>query len=408
MSAAARYLRSLLFSTLALLGLVATFNLLVDPYGLFRVVNFDGFNRIKSQAGQRAEMYKRTGAERMRPKTLILGNSRAEIGFDPQGFDWPVSMRPVFNLALPGSGVDSALEEFTHVLEYTTPKVIIVGLDFLDFRVDPGTLDDPLPAPIDRLRWWRERFSALLTINALADSLATLKAQHDPYPTSLSDVGFNPMRDYVGIARKEGYYAMFRQRDQENAKSYARGSKTIYLADGRPASEFRAVEKIIDIASGAGIQIRFLIYPVHAHALVLFHRAGLWPAFEAWKRELVKRVDGARAGANVELWDFSGFSQYAVENIPPPGDTKSEMHWYWEAGHFKNSLGEVMLTNIFKSGASQAEWGRRLTTGNLEDHLQDQRAARDEYERSHSAEVAELADLVGTMSSTSGPSRNRK
>jgi hypothetical protein len=262
------------------------------------------------------------------------------------------------------------------------------------------------PVRHDRLEWLRERIYALFTLKALADSLATLKAQHEPYPTSLRDDGFNPMRDYIGIARKEGYGTMFRQRNQENANAYARGSKTIYLPDGRPASEFHAFEKIIDMARSAGIGVRFVIYPVHAHTLVLFHQSGLWPAFEAWKRELVMRVDGAPSGTNIELWDFSGFSPYADENVPPPGDTKSEMRWYWEAGHFKKSLGDAMLTQIFDLQASQREWGRRLTASNLEEHLRRQREARDEYESVHSREVFELAGLAAAASSTAKTSRD--
>ena len=73
-----------LLSTAAILAVVAMFNLLVDPYGLFPWSGSIGFQcRIKSQAGQRAEMYKRHTVERMRPNALVLGNSRAEIGFDP-------------------------------------------------------------------------------------------------------------------------------------------------------------------------------------------------------------------------------------------------------------------------------------------------------------------------------------
>jgi hypothetical protein len=405
MSAPARYLRFLSLATVALLALVATINLLVDPYGLFRVVRIDGFNAIKSQAGQRAVVFKRQGAERMRPNTLVLGNSRAEIGFDPQSPAWPASMQPVFNLALPGAGVDAALNEFTRVLEYTTPKVAVVGLDFLDFRVDPAAQADSTPPNADPMLWLRERLSALVTVGALADSLATLKAQHDPYATSLTDAGFNPMRDYVAIARREGYYTMFRQRNQENAGSYVRGPRGIYLADGRPAPEFRAVERMIDIAAGSAIQLKFVIYPVHAQTLVLFHQAGLWPAFEAWKRELVKRVAGAPAGASVELWDFSGFAPYADEPVPPPGDTRTEMRWYWEAGHFKKSLGEVMLATMFAAPGNQTRWGHRLTSGDLEDHLQRQRAARESFEASRAAETSELAGIINSATSTAGRRR---
>ena len=353
-------------------------------------------------------MYKRNGAERTRPHALILGNSRAEIGFDPKSPAWPASTRPVFNLALPGGGINAALDELSQVLTYTQPKLIVVGLDFLDFRIDPAAPADSPPADVDRLRSWRERLSALLSIDALADSIATIKAQRDPYPSSLDVDGFNPMRDYVGIARREGYSSMFRQRDHENAKSYVLGPKTIYRADHLPTSEFRAVERMIEIAHGAGAQLRFVLYPVHAHTLVLFRQAGLWPAFEAWKRELALRVDGAPPGTDVELWDFSGFSPFAVEDVPPPGDTKREMRWYWEAGHFKSSLGDVVLASLLGSPAVQPRLGRRLSARDLEEHLQSQRLELAEYERTHAREVADLAALVEAARLTPRLVGNRK
>jgi hypothetical protein len=161
---ATRYLRSLLLATLALLGVAALFNLLVDPYGLFRVISLEGFNRIKSQAGQRAETFKRHGAERMRPNALILGNSRAEVGFDPQSPAWPVAVRPVFNLALPGAGVDSALDDSPMCRE-VRHRSILVGLDFL------------VSAPILQcLMIWRPSDTTVWSGSANASTLFTLKA----------------------------------------------------------------------------------------------------------------------------------------------------------------------------------------------------------------------------------------
>jgi hypothetical protein len=392
-----RYLSAWISATLGLLAAVAAFNLLVDPYDLFRVVDRDGFNRIKSHAGQRAPMFKRKNVERIRPNTLILGNSRAEIGFDPDSPAWPAALRPVFNLALPGTGPQAALDEFRRAQDVGAPRLVLLGLDFLDFRVDPssrlGLAPSPLP-PDDPLQALRDRTSALLTIDALVDSLGTLKAQRDPYPASLTDAGFNPMRDYVGIARREGYHAMFRQRNQENAKSYVRGWKSIYLSDGRLAPAFAAVEQIIAAAGERRTAVRLVIYPYHAQTLVLFHQAGLWPAFEAWKRELVKLVARAPAGSDVELWDFSSFSPYADESVPGAGDTVSELRWYWEAGHFKKSLGDILLARLFDARGTDTRWGRRLTPQDIEEHLGELRLARDDYERAHSAVLAELSALT--------------
>ena len=396
MPVATRYLWVWVGSTLALLGIVVAINLIVDPYGLFRVVDVPGFNRIKSQAGERGKLFKRTGVERMRPAGLVLGNSRAEIGFDPESTAWPESMRPAFNLALPGAGIAAVAGEFAEALRVVSPRLAIVGLDFLDFRVDPASdesFDSPT-ATADPIRDLRDRTAALLTLNALADSLATIKAQREPYATSLTNAGFNPKRDYIGVARREGYFAMFRQRDQENALAYVRGPKGILQAGGRPAPAFEAVDSIIALARARGITLRFVLYPYHAHTLVLFEQTGLWPAYEDWKRELVRRVDAARGTMDIELWDFTGFSPYTVEPVPRSGDTRTELQWYWEAGHFKKSLGDQMLANMFVAPSNNEPWGRRLTARNLDELLREQRAARDDYQRTHGDDVRALTALV--------------
>jgi len=399
MSRPVRYLLAWTAFTVVLIIAVAGFNLVVDPYDIFRVIHRDGFNSVKSQASQRTLVFKRENVGRMHPRALILGNSRAEVGFDPASPAWPADVRPVFNLAIPGTGPVAALTEFKRVQRVEALRLVVVGLDFVDFRVDapPRTGIAALPPPTnDALQRWKDKFSALLTVAALADSVATLKAQRDPFASSLTESGFNPMRSYVRIARDEGYYALFRQRNQENARNYSRGSKTVFEQSGRPAAEFDAVRQMIALAADRRTAVRFVIYPYHADTLVLFHYAGLWPAFEAWKRELVQIVDGAATGMDIELWDFSGFVEYADEKTPAPGDKASEMRWYWEAGHFKKELGDLMVARIFESSDAPAKWGTRLTSQALDAHLRKQRMERDEYERTHAAAVSELAALLGS------------
>jgi len=393
---AREYLWAWFWWTVLLLGSVVAVNIVVDPYGLFRVVDVPGVNRVKSQASERGSLFKHVSLERMHPSGLILGNSRAEIGFDPESPAWPPRARPVFNLALPGAGISAVAGDFAKALRGSTPKLVVVGLDFLDFRVDPSSSDTfQIPAPgADPPVELREHVSALLSIGALADSLATVKAQHELYPTSLTDAGFNPKQDYVGIARREGYYALFRQRDQENALAYLRGPKSIFQAARRPGAGFDAVEGIVALAAARGIKLRFVVYPYHAHTLMLFQLTGLWPAYEDWKRELARRIDAAPGAIDVQLWDFTGFSPYSDERVPIPGDTRTELQWYWEAGHFKKALGDVLLAEMFAAPMDGERWGHRLTGRDVEDLLREQREARDDYERSHPEDIADLEALV--------------
>jgi len=390
------YLWAWFWWTVLLLGTAVAINIIIDPYGLFRVVDVPGVNRLKSQASERGSLFKQVSLERMHPRALILGNSRAEIGFDPESPAWPPWARPVFNLALPGAGISAVTGDFAKALRGTTPKLVVVGLDFLDFRVDPSSGDTfRPPAPgADPLVDLRGHLSALLTMSALADSLATVRAQHEPYPTSLTEAGFNPKLDYVAVARREGYYALFQQRDQENALAYMRGPKNIFQAGRRPGPGFDAVDSIIALAAARDIKLRFVIYPYHAHTLVLFQLTGLWTAYEDWKRELARRIDAAQGATDVQLWDFTGFSPYADERVPGPGDTRTELQWYWEAGHFKKALGDVLLAEMFAAPIAGERWPRRLTERDVEARLREQRDARDNYKYRHPADVAELNALV--------------
>ena len=62
----------------------------------------------------------------------------------------------------------------------------------------------------------------------------------------LTDAGFNPKRDYIGVSRREGYFAMFRQRDQENARGVsARPQERLPDRKKTGAPAFDAVDNII-------------------------------------------------------------------------------------------------------------------------------------------------------------------
>ena len=120
-------------------------NVTVDPYRVFGSRVVEGFNALKPRATQRIRESKSSQVVRVRPGTLILGNSRAEVGFDPQSRLWPADARPVYNFAIPGSGIASARDHFRLALEAGRLKRVVLGVDFLDFLVRPDTSSTPRP-----------------------------------------------------------------------------------------------------------------------------------------------------------------------------------------------------------------------------------------------------------------------
>jgi hypothetical protein len=159
--------------------------------------------------------------------------------------------------------------------------------------------------------------------------------------------GFNPLKDYLPLARNEGYFALFQQRAEENAKTYVRKAKGRY--DTRDLEYLRAM---LNSAANINSQVVLIIYPYHAQILALFEESGLLPYFSQWKSDLVKLADNVKQQnphADIKIFDFSGYGQFQCEHIPEKGDKKTKTYWYWEGGHFKKNLGDLVLGQILSS-----------------------------------------------------------
>jgi hypothetical protein len=416
-----RYLFVWLGLTGVLLGTVALVNLVIDPYGLFRLIDRPGINNVKPTAGAHGGMIKAYQVLRVQPRGLILGNSRAEVGLDPRHPGWPRSAQPVFNLALPGTGTHTTLRNLQHVLHAESqigkPVVVIWGIDFMDFLVDARqqrkagafgkddrrllALPDGSANPSRPMQIVRDYTESTLTLSAFLDSMETLRTQGNPHAADLTPLGFNPMRDYLAIAATEGYRSLFWQRDLQNMRDYLRRPRDIFDGDGRSSPALDDLRQILKLCRENGIDLRLAIYPYHAHLSEIIHLTGHRPAFEDWKRAVVHIVDeDARAGGGVPIWDFSAINALTSENVPGKGDLRTKMRWYWEAGHYKQELGDLMQDRIFNgANAKHPEFGILLTKANLESVIEaDQRRAT-VYRIDHAADFKELADMAARLTS---------
>jgi hypothetical protein len=336
--------------------LVVTFVLIVDPYDQYRLVVRPGFNLVKPGLARYQNELKLAKAVRMNPDVLILGHSRAEVGLDPEATVLVKQGLSGYNLAIPGSGIANARKQMEHLRQNgIRPKVIILGMEFLDFMQAPSKNDVPVApnhsnvaSPSANPRFWH--FDTLFSLASVSDAVRTLLIQYNQEVETITSRGFNPLKQYRPMARNEGYYSLFQQRAQENAKVYLKKSAGSLVLD-----DFAHLRAILDIAAESGSEVKLIIYPYHAQILVLFEETGLWPAFEDWKKVLAKEIAAAgpqHNGANISLFDFSGYGSYNCEEIPARGDRTGTTDWYWEAGHFKGELGAIMLESLLSSQGS--------------------------------------------------------
>jgi hypothetical protein len=364
----------------ALLVAVAAVNVAVDPYGLFGTRAVEGFNAKKVRAEQEGRLFKSASVARVSPQVVILGNSRAEIGFDPRSAAWPDGAGPVYNFALPGTGPRSAADTLSVAAGARIPTTVVLGVDFPDFLRTPDerSLAPVIPsvgAPGPSIEAYAR---SALTVDSLLNSLLTVLRQNEPESTELTAFGFNPLRDYAALVRREGHRSLF---DQKNAEYQARLAGGRFMPDAAKSTEFGQLDAILAFARQHGIRVHLVIYPYHAEFLDIVESSGLWPAFEKWKRQLVANAAGARG--DVHLWDFSGYSRYTTEAVPRKRG--EQMQWYWESGHFKPALGDVVIEDLYRT---HPRLGRRMTRDTVEAALAAVRAERDAHRAASVATVA--------------------
>lgn len=385
------YLRKLGLAMLAGILLVASVVVLADPYSLYGVVRKPGLNAEKPVPQHFRNEIKLSGARRLGATQFLLGNSRVEVGFDP---DSPLLGGGAFNLGLAGTGTMVAVGQLQYLRSLgIKPARVIAGIDFHDALLAPGQRGGarPPPAPGTAKLGWR--LESLFSLAALRDAAATFAMQGDREAETMTERGLNPLNQYIKFARYDGYYKIFRQRAEESAASLVKKAPGGLDREGLRA-ELRA---LVDAAASdnPGVDLRLMVYAYHAQMLALFEASGMWPRFEEWKRIVLEEAEAARARypqAHIVVHDFSGFGEFNCEAIPGPNE-KGSTHWYWEAGHQKPALGEEMMRRML-AGAPENGFGMALTSQNLEQDRQRIAAERATCAAAHPALFAEADELV--------------
>ena len=93
----------------------AVVNAIVDPYLRLEWFRVEGINATRPMAVGQVRMVKAYQVLRQNPTTIVLGNSRVDLGIDPASEFWPEEMQPVYNAGKPGGGMWASLRYLQHV-----------------------------------------------------------------------------------------------------------------------------------------------------------------------------------------------------------------------------------------------------------------------------------------------------
>jgi len=407
-------------SLVALTMLVAAINIVIDPYLLFDAPRITGLNDRKPSAQANDRKMKQYDAVRRAARTLVLGSSRIEIGFNPQSGSWPAQDQPVYNLGLAGSDPRNDAHYLRHVIASqkpdNLPKTLIIGLDFESFLFHPSpvgvqaedptdfsstglnVLADGQPNPHRTLQTVKDLVASTLSLDALLDSLSTMFYSQNRTGVTLDEQGWMDESVFDEISRANGVAALFLQKNIETVYQYGSIQLALRQAADGSLSDLDAVYELISIAESIDANVFFFVQPAHVDRWEIFDRLGYWDDFERWKTEIVKLVDREQSrGAEVELWDFASYEHFVQEALPSDSDLDSNLSWFWEPAHYRTALGDIMIAQM-REVNSPIRFGVKLTRDNLSEWLLKIRADRDKYRSTNPEEVARITRILCSAS----------
>jgi hypothetical protein len=326
---------------------------------------------------------------KQQPEVMYFGSSRVEVGLpvEPDLF----RNMSIYNAALSANTLGNTIPLIMHVLGGYTPKVIVLGVDFVSFTANPSpesNLDMTLLSSdfseYRLKRLWYD-IKRAVTVDASAHSITALRAmfKHQPYDPidGIASVGGRTSeQEMLRLTATRGQYVQAFQR-------------TLQYADRKPPSpaEMRAglkmFEDFVSTACARKITVRVFSNPRHALAEYMLAKNGHWAEVEHWKAALADIATRYQSKCDLKIFDFAGFNSVTTE--PIDGITPAAgLANYWEASHFKAKVGDLILKRIFNRDTSvPPDFGRELTNETVSGLNSRSEGERQAYEASHSKEI---------------------
>lgn len=162
----------------------------------------------------------------------------------------------------------------------------------------------------------------------------------------------------------------------------------------------QAFSRILIKAHQKNVNMILFISPSHARQWEVLDSTIGFDKLEKWKRTIVdinEKTAKKMGKQPFVIWDFSGYDELTTEPVPSLHNRTTQMKWWWDSNHYKIELGNVILDRIFSTnfhnGAHYSYFGVKLTSRNIEQHLNLLRKQRQQWQHSHPEDVNAIQSL---------------
>lgn len=359
---------------------MAAANVAVDPYGISATVGMPAAGLVRTRAdedgGRLSVGFRLAGA----PRTLLIGNSRAQEGFAGLTPPWG---GPMLNAGMPAANAFETTRALALAAKSPDLKCVLLLLDFSDFdamhRVKAGYWMSPLSDGSRALSFARTAVSGV-TLQRTAQTIADNASGKGPVSG----------RDPRGERWKRTYRAGEQRR---RFLMTAEAAYSNYRASQYDPQRVAFLTRAVDQLTARGVQVIGIFPPLHALQSEAIYAAGAQDRYLTWRRDVVAALGplGRRTpsspcigGGGLVLRDFGGYQAPSSRAVPAETAIAADPDYY-EASHFTPTLGRRVLAGL---GPQVGSWGALITPDTLASADQAAAARRQQWRTSPSGREA--------------------
>ncbi len=328
-----------------------------DPFDLYGLLADSGKGIRAGTPDRQAKAYAVIGA---RPDALVLGGSRAHMGYWTSDIGWEA--RRSYNLGLNGASVYEMRRMLQHAAAIGNLKQILVTLDLESFRTDTKGRDLRESYLVVTSGGWRSPGWLLNLVAATFSIDAIIRAVYiQSAGERLYDESGNGLHAQLRIPKTAEAFRSVANRQLGDSAYWLHPDRYLGYAkaDSWPIDEFR---RLLETACGEGAAVYVAVNPVHVSLLQLMEELGSLDVRDHWRAAVFNVFDAhTRRGCNAEgFWDFTSFAPYTEEPLPFLGETNNLPRYWVEPSHFTPALGQLVLDQAMRTDA-RATVGRKVS-----------------------------------------------
>lgn len=342
--------------------LIASFNYIIDRYGLNDLVHFEGINTNKISNTNITTRFQISTLSDGGYDTLLLGSSRIGV-MDPKVVDKYLGGKS-FSLGQPRSVTSIQYDLFRYALEFNAIKHVVYGIDFLSFNKNNMINTEYLDKEEKIKNRNREyNFDVYFSFDSFIKNLKFIK--HNILDQEVSKnkepaiyLPENGMRKHVVYieALNNGTLDLDNEIHEHLRQYFGEEENNIYYNYTFSDEYLEYFKKVVRYCQDHDIKLWVYMPPMLGEHFDAIYAAGYFDEYEHYEKEIAKITD---------FMDFTGINTISMDK-----------NNYWDSSHLREEFTPDVMARLFHDTSVKVpnDFGVWVTKENADAHLNALRA----------------------------------